>query len=211
MIKVDVLDWNKKKVSTASLPVDIFAGHINKNVIYSVVNWQLAKRRRGCAKAKSRAEVSGGGRKPFRQKGTGNARQGSSRSPLLEGGGVIFGPHQRDYSYTLPKKVKRKGLISALSYLMSEKKLCVISEMKVEKPKTKEVFKKLTSFGKEKALLIDGSLDDSFKRASRNIPNIRYQSVNGLNVYDLLKYDFAILTKDAVSKISQKLKSDKNV
>ena len=200
-IKVGVVDWNNKKVSSLDLPVAIFGVKVNKNVLHTVVKWQLAKRRRGCHKAKDRSEVSGGGKKPFRQKGTGAARQGSIRSPLLEGGGVTFGPNPRDYSYTLPKKVKRLGLISALSYLLEGNRLHVVDNMKIDNLKTKEVHTKLKNIGHSKAVLIDKVSDPLFKRASKNIPNIRYYSVDGLNVYDLLKYDRAIISKEAVNDV----------
>ncbi len=200
-IQVDVLDWNKKKVDSVKLPVDIFGARVNKPVMHSVVKWQLAKRRRGCHKTKDRSEVSGGGKKPFRQKGTGNARQGSIRSPLMEGGGVTFGPTPRDYSYTLPKKIKRLGLVSALSHLLESDRLHVVNEIKIDKPKTKEVALKLKNMGSEKAVLIDKDVDHTFKRASKNIRNIRYYSVDGLNVYDLLKYNRVIVSKNAVDSI----------
>lgn len=203
-IKADVIDWSKKKVDNIDLPVDVFGVRVNRPVMHQVVKWQLAKRRRGCHKVKDRSEVSGGGKKPFRQKGTGNARQGSIRSPLMEGGGVVFGPTPRDYSYALPKKIKRLALVSALSHLFENKRLHVVNEMKVGKPKTKEVVFKLKSMGSGKVVLIDKSVDNAFRRASRNIPNIRYYSVDGLNVYDLLKYNCAIVTTDAIEGIVER-------
>jgi large subunit ribosomal protein L4 len=121
MATVEVVNWNKKKVGTVELASSVFEAPIRKDILHEVVKWQLASRRQGTHKAKTRSEVSGGGKKPFKQKGTGNARQGSSRSPLMPGGGILFGPTPRDYSYTLPKKVKQIGLRSALSFFLPVK------------------------------------------------------------------------------------------
>lgn len=201
MAKVDVLNWEKKKVGDAELASEVFEADVRKDVLHSVVRWQLACRRQGNAKTKERGEVRGGGKKPFKQKGTGNARQGSTRSPLLRGGGTIFGPKPRDYSYTLPKKVKKLGLRSALSYLQKEGRLYVVDSMTSETGKTKELAGRVKGFGVEKAVLISDSVDENFKRAANNNPAIRYYSVDGLNVYDLLKYDTAIVTSDSIAKI----------
>lgn len=200
MATVDVLDWSKKKVGSVELDPQIFEAELRKDILHSVVTWQLASRRQGTHAAKTRAMVSGGGKKPFKQKGTGNARQGSSRSPLLEGGGVIFGPQPRDYSYTLPKKLKRSALRTALSYLVKEGKFHVVKDMKSE-GKTNELAKRLAKFGVQKALLFDGQRDDLFFRASRNLPTVKYNSVDGLNVYDLLKYDTVIVTEETIPLI----------
>ena len=198
MAHVEVIDWSQKKVGSVELSDEVFGTEVRRDLLHSIVRWQLACRRRGTHQAKTRAMVSGGGSKPFKQKGTGNARQGSSRSPLLEGGGVIFAPRPRDYSYTMLKKQKRQGLRSALSYLKAEGRFFVIDEMKSAKGKTKELVHCLKSFGVNKALLIDDKVDPLFQRAAHNIPKIRYNSVDGVNVYDLLKYDCAIVTAAAV-------------
>ena len=200
MAAVDVLGWDKKKVGSVDLDASVFDIVVKKEILHTVVRWQLACRRRGTHKSKNRGEVSGGGKKPFKQKGTGNARQGSIRSPLMPGGGVAFGPEPRDYSYVLPKKVKRLGLRTALSYLKKEGRLFVVESMKSE-GKSKELASRLVGMGITKAVLIDGALDEKFNRASRNLAKIRYYGVEGLNVYDLLKYDTAILTKDSIQKI----------
>lgn len=201
MATIDVLDWNNKKVGQEEISSEVFEAPVKKDVLHSIVRWQLACRRQGTHKAKTRAEVSGGGKKPFKQKGTGNARQGSSRSPLLESGGVIFGPTPRDYSYRLNKKVKQAGLRSALSQLYKDGKLLVVEKMDSEAGKTNELSKRLNTLGVAKAVLIDAELNDLFKRAARNIPKVRYYGVEGLNVYDLLKYDTAIVTKDSLKGI----------
>jgi large subunit ribosomal protein L4 len=203
MATVDVIGWDKKKVGSVELDASIFEIPVKKEILQTVVRWQLACRRRGTHKAKTRGEVSGGGKKPFKQKGTGNARQGSIRSPLMPGGGVTFGPIPRDYSYVLPKKVKRLGLRTALSLLKKEGRLMVIDSMDSE-GKTKDLAKRLSHLGVAKAVLIDGALNDKFNRASRNLPSFRYYSVDGLNVYDLLKYNTAIITKDSIQKIVER-------
>ncbi len=200
MATVDVFDWSKKKVGSVELDPGVFEVEFRKDILHRVVTWQLASRRQGTHSTKTRAFVSGGGKKPFKQKGTGNARQGSNRSPLMPGGAINFGPQPRDYSYTLPKKFKRTALKSALSYLLKEGKLIVVKDMKSE-GKTNELAKRLNKFGVQKALLLDGERDDLFLRASRNLPTVKYNSIEGLNVYDLLKYDTAIVTEDSIQKI----------
>ena len=200
MATVAVLNWNKQKVGDIELPAAVFEQPVRKDLLHTVVRWQLACRRQGTHMAKTKALVSGGGKKPFKQKGTGNARQGSSRSPLMPGGGVAFGPQPRDYSYHLPKKVRQAGLRTALSYLQSSGRLFVVEDMKSE-GKTSELAKRLKGFGLEKAVMVDAAADQAFDRASRNMPKFRYYSVDGINVYDLLKYDAAIVTRASLSKI----------
>jgi len=156
---------------------------------------------------KTRAFVSGGGKKPFKQKGTGNARQGSTRSPLMPGGAKLFGPTPRDYSWSLPKKVRRLALRMALSHLAKEGRLFVVDSMDSE-GKTAELAKRLTGFGLEKAVLVDSVVDAKFKRASQNLAKYKYFAVEGLNVFDLLKYDAAVITKDSVAKIVDRCKAE---
>lgn len=203
MATVDVLGWDKKKVGSVELDASVFEIPVKPGILQTVVRWQLACRRRGTHKAKTRGEVSGGGKKPFKQKGTGNARQGSNRSPLMPGGGITFGPQPRDYSYQLPKKVRRLGLRTALSQLKKEGRLFVVDSMASE-GKTKEIASKLKEFGLEKAVLIDAASDVNFGRAARNLAKYRYYGVEGMNVYDLLKYNAAIITKDSVAKIIER-------
>lgn len=205
MASVDVLSWEKKKVGSVDLDASVFETPVKKEIMQTVVRWQLASRRQGTHKSKTRAEVSGGGKKPFKQKGTGNARQGSTRSPLMPGGGITFGPVPRDYSYVLPKKVKRLGLRIALSYLKKEGRLFVVDGMTSKEGKTKDIAKQLKDFGLQKAVLIDSKLDAKFNRASKNLSKFRYYGVEGLNVYDLLKYDNVLLTKASVATIVEKL------
>ncbi len=203
MATVDVISWDKKKVGSVELEPTVFDIVVKPEIMQTVVRWQLACRRRGTHKAKTRAEVSGGGKKPFKQKGTGNARQGSIRSPLMPGGGITFGPEPRDYSYVLPKKVKRLGLRTALSHLKKQGRLLVVDSMSSD-GKTKELAKRLSGLGLKKAVMIDGSPNDKFLRAARNLPKFRYYGVEGLNVYDLLKYDTAIISKDSIAKIVER-------
>lgn len=200
MATVEVLGWDKKKVGSAELAPEVFEVPVRKEVLQMVTRWQLAGRRQGTHAAKTRAEVSGGGKKPFKQKGTGNARQGSSRSPLMPGGGVTFGPLPRDYSYQLPKRVRQLGLRTALSHLQKEGRFFVVDSMESE-GKTGELAKRLKNFGLAKAVLIDAEADQQFLRASRNLADYRYYSVEGMNVYDLLKFDGAVVTQGSLDKI----------
>lgn len=200
MATVNVLNWKKEKVGTVELSPEIFEREVKKEVLHEVVKWQLASRRQGTTMTKTKGLVSGGGKKPFKQKGTGNARQGSTRSPLMPGGGTTFGPQPRSYAYVLPKKVRRAGLSMALSHLVKEGRLFVVENMKSE-GKTNEINKRLKSFGLKKAVLVDFQSDESFKRATRNLETFKYFPVEGLNVFDLLKYDAAVITKESVAKI----------
>jgi large subunit ribosomal protein L4 len=201
MATVDVVDWKNKKVGSVDLDPSVFEAPVRDDILHQMVRWQRACARAGTHKVKTRGEVSGGGKKPFKQKGTGNARQGSSRSPLMESGAVIFGPTPRDYSFKIPKKVKKLGLKSALSYMVAESKLVVVEDMKSADGKTKELAVRLKSLGAEKAVLIDTQSDKLFERASQNIKKVRYYSIDGLNVFDLLKYDKAVITKDSIEGI----------
>ncbi|RYZ90002.1 MAG: 50S ribosomal protein L4 [Proteobacteria bacterium] len=200
MATVNVINWKKEKVGQVELAADVFETPVKKDILHTVVQWQLASRHQGTHATKTKGFVSGGGKKPFKQKGTGNARQGSTRSPLMPGGGTMFGPQPRSYAYVLPKKVRRLGLSMALSHLHSEGKLFVVDSMKSE-GKSNELQKRLKAFGLNKALLIDASADEQFSRATRNLVSYKYFPVEGLNVFDLLKYDAAVITKDSVAKI----------
>jgi large subunit ribosomal protein L4 len=200
-VKIPVLNWSKKEVGEVSLPADVIKHEVRKDILQVIVTWQLACRRQGTHKALEKGEVRGGGKKPFKQKGTGNARQGSIRSPLMPGGGVIFGPKPRDYSYALPKKLRQAGIKIALSHLNNEGKFFVVKDMTSKDGKSKELSQRLKTFGLEKALLVASDKDDLFKRAARNLKNYRYTQVDGLNVYDLLKYDAAVITESSLEKI----------
>ena len=204
MAKVAVLNWKKEKVGDVDLSAEIFEAPVRKDLMHTVVKWQLARRRQGTHATKTRGLVRGGGKKPFKQKGTGNARQGSSRSPLHPGGGTTFGPKPRSYDYNLPKKVKQAALKSALSYLVSEGRFYVVEDIKSGEGKTKEMAQRLKSFGRNKAVMLDAEVDQLVKRATSNLPGVVYGSTEGLNVYDLLKYDAAIVSKSSLEKIASR-------
>lgn len=200
MAVVNVLNWKKETVGQVELAADVFERPVKKELLHEVVKWQLAARRQGTSATKTKGLVSGGGKKPFKQKGTGNARQGSTRSPLMPGGGTTFGPVPRSYAYVLPKKVRRLGLSMALSHLMKEGRLFVVDSMATE-GKTNELGRRLKGFGVQKAVLVDSEQNEMMRRASRNLEKYKYFPVEGLNVFDLLKYDAAVITKDSVAKI----------
>lgn len=203
MATMTVYNWDKKKVGDVELPDAVFGQPVRKDILHTVVRWQLACRRQGTAMTKTKGLVSGGGKKPFKQKGTGNARQGSSRSPLMPGGGTMFGPEPRSYAYTLPKKVRQAGLRSALSLLAKEGRLHIVDELS-STGKTKELAKNLEKFGLKKAVLLDGAANDMMARATRNLPKFRYYGIEGLNVYDLLKFDNAVLAKSSIAKVVER-------
>ena len=207
MATANVLNWKKEKVGTIELDASIFEVEIKNEVLHSVVNWQLASRRAGTHMVKTRALVRGGGKKPFKQKGTGNARQGSTRSPLMPGGAKLFGPVPRSYAYALPKQMRRVALRMALSHLNKEGKLFVIDNIKSE-GKTGEFAKRVAGFGLKKAILVDTTANEKVKRASQNLRAYKYLAVMGVNVYDLLKYDAAVITKDSLASLVERCKAE---
>ena len=200
MATVNVINWKKEKVGSVDLAADVFEVEVRNDLLHSVVRWQLASRRAGTHMTKTKGLVSGGGKKPFKQKGTGNARQGSTRSPLMPGGGTMFGPTPRNYSYVLPKKMRKIGLSMALSHLFKEGKIFVVDSMASE-GKTGELNKRLKNFGIKKAVLVDDVSDEKFLMATRNLQNFKYFPGAGLNVFDLLKYDAAVITEKSINKI----------
>lgn len=208
MSTVNVLNWKKEKVGTVELAPEVFGREVKKELLHEVVKWQLASRRQGTSMTKTKGLVSGGGKKPFKQKGTGNARQGSIRSPLMPGGGTTFGPQPRSYAYVLPKKVRRLGLSMALSHLVKEGRLFVVDQMNGE-GKTNELSKRLKGFGLTKAVLVDAQQNEMLRRASRNLQSFKYFPVDGLNVFDLLKYDAAVITKESVARIVDRCSVEK--
>lgn len=208
MAKVDVLNWKKEKVGQVDLSPAVFDVDVRLDVLHTVVRWQLANRRQGTHATKTKGLVSGGGKKPFKQKGTGNARQGSTRSPLMPGGGTAFGPQPRDYSYALPKKVRKLGLAMALSQLVKNGKLIVVDGVQ-SSGKTKEFADRMKVFGLKKAIVIDGLVNESARRAAGNLVGLRYMSVDGINVYDLLKYGNVILAQSAIGGLVDKCSMEK--
>lgn len=207
MATATVFNLKKEKVGSIELDASIFEVQPKTEILHEVVHWQLASRRQGTHMVKTRSLVSGGGKKPFKQKGTGNARQGSTRSPLMPGGGKLFGPVPRDYSYALPKKVRKLGLRMALSHLNLNGKLFIVDEIKSQ-GKTKELAKSLTGFGQPKSVVIDVTGDSLVPRAARNLKTYKYLGVEGVNVFDLLKYDCAILTKKSVEHLVKRLQAE---
>lgn len=204
MPKVSVLNMQGKEVEKIDLSDAIFGVTPNVSVMNDVVKNQLANKRQGTQSALTRAEVSGGGRKPWRQKGTGRARQGSIRSPQWTHGGIVFAPKPRDYSYTLNKKVRRLAMKSALSSKVADNEIIVIDAIALDSYKTKAIVDMLQAVGSEKkALIVLSSLDEKVIASAKNIPGVKTSQVNTLNVYDILNADKFIVVKDAVAKIEE--------
>ena len=206
-MKCDVVSIENKKVGSVNLDEAVFGVPVRADLMSRYVNWQLAKRRSGNHKVKDRSEVQGTTAKPFNQKGTGNARQGSKRAPQIRGGGIVFGPHVRDHGFSLQKKVRKLALKSALSSKRAEGKLVVLADAKLKSAKTSDIKKNLKKLGWGKALVIDGAdLDNNFQLAIRNIAELDVLPSHGANVYDILRRDTLVLTKDAVEKLVERLK-----
>jgi len=203
MANVSVYNMEGKEVGTIELNDAVFGVEVNEHLVHMAVVQQLANNRQGTQKAKTRSEVSGGGRKPWRQKGTGHARQGSTRSPQWAGGGVVFAPVPRDYSFKLNKKEKRAALKSALTSRVVDGKLIVVDELKLDEIKTKKFQEVMNNLKVTKALVVLDNMDKNVILSARNIPNINTAQVEGINVYDILKGDTLVLTKGAVSKIEE--------
>ena len=203
MADVKVYNMSAAEVGTMSLNDDIFGIDVNEHAMHLAVVQYLANQRQGTQSAKTRAEVRGGGRKPWRQKGTGRARQGSIRSPQWTGGGVVFAPKPRDYSFKLNKKFKRVALKSALTTKAVENKIIVLDELTLEAVKTKEMAKVLTNINAGKALIVMDGSNKNVMLSARNIPEVKTAAVNTINVYDLLKYNTLVVTKEAVAKIEE--------
>lgn len=203
MANVSVFNMEGKEVDKLELNDAVFAAPINEHLVHMAVVQQLANKRQGTQSAKTRSEVSGGGRKPWRQKGTGHARQGSTRSPQWTGGGVVFAPKPRDYSFKMNKKEKNAALKSVLTSKVNDSKFIVLDEFKLDTIKTKEVVNVLKNLNVEKALVVLGDKDDNVILSARNIPTVRTALTNTINVYDILKYDTVVITKDAVAKIEE--------
>jgi large subunit ribosomal protein L4 len=206
-MKCDVISIENKKVGSVDLDEGVFGVPVRADLMSRYVNWQLAKRRSGNHKVKDRSEVQGTTAKPFNQKGTGNARQGSKRAPQLRGGGVVFGPHVRDHGFSLQKKVRKLALKSALSSKQAEGKLIVLADAKLKSSKTADFKKNLIKFGWGQTLVIDGvDIDNNFKLATRNIAELDVLPSQGANVYDILRRDTLVLTKVAVELLVERLK-----
>lgn len=208
MAQVKLHKLNGGEPEEIALSDCLFAEEINPDLLHRVVQMQLTNRRQGTASTKSRGEVSGGGRKPWRQKGTGRARHGSRRSPIWRGGGITFGPKPREYSYKLPKKMRVKGLRMALSSKYKEDRISVVDKLEFAKPQTKEGLRVLERFGfQDKVLVILSSEEDnvSVRKSFSNIPGVKCLPVGGANVYDLIKYEDLLITQAALRKIEERI------
>ena len=204
MPKVALYSMDGTAVGDIDLSDDIFGVEVNHHVMHQVVKMQLANKRQGTQSALTRAEVRGGGAKPWRQKGTGRARHGSIRSPIWRKGGVVFAPKPRSYRYSLPKKVRRLAMKSALSSKVNEEAILVLDSLELKEAKTKEMAKVLDNFNiNKKALLVLEGKNETVERAARNIPGVKLAYVNTLNVLDNLNYDNFVITQDAVKKVEE--------
>ena len=203
MANVSVLNMEGKEVEKLELNDNIFGVEINEHLVHLAVVSQLANNRQGTQKAKTRSEVSGGGRKPWRQKGTGHARQGSTRSPQWTGGGVVFAPKPRDYSMKMNKREKQIAIKSALTSKVQDSKLIVVDEFKLDEIKTSKFAQILDNLKAPKALVVTKDKDEKVVLSARNIPTVKTTMTNSINVYDILKYDSLVITKDAVAAIEE--------
>ena len=203
MANVAVFNMEGKEVGTLDLSDAVFGVEVNEHLVHMAVVWQLANKRQGTQKAKTRSEVSGGGRKPWRQKGTGHARQGSTRSPQWTGGGVVFAPVPRDYSFKLNKKEKRAALKSALTSRVQENKLIVVDELKFDEIKTKNFKQVMDNLKVSKGLVVINENDKNVVMSAKNMPTVNTTLTSTLNVYDIMKAGTVVLTKDAVKTIEE--------
>ena len=203
MANVAVYNMEGNEVGSLELNDAVFGVEVNEHLVHMAVVQQLANNRQGTQKAKTRSEVSGGGRKPWRQKGTGHARQGSTRAPQWTGGGVVFAPTPRDYSFKLNKKEKRAALKSALTSRVNNNKLIVVDELKLDAIKTKRFQEVLNNLKVNKALVVLNENDQNVVLSARNIPDVKTALTNTINVYDILKYDTVVVTKAAVATIEE--------
>ncbi len=206
-MKCDIVNLDNQNVGSIELADSVFGAEVRADILSRVVNWQLANRRAGTHKTKTIAEVSGTTKKPYKQKGTGNARQGSLRATQFRGGGISFGPVVRSHAQDLPKKIRRLGMRCALSAKAQNGKLIVVDELKLPEVKTKELLAKMNKMGLESALFVGGAeLDNNFNLAARNIVNVDVLPQQGANVYDILRRDTLVLTKEAAENLEARLK-----
>jgi len=205
-VKLSVKNLDNKSVGDIELADEVFGVPVRKDILARMVNWQLAKRRAGTHKTKGISDISGTTKKPYKQKGTGRARQGSLRSPQFRGGAVIFGPVVRSHEFDLQKKVRRLGLKTALSAKQAEGKLVVLEEARLDDAKTKALRVRFDALGWASVLIIDGAVNESFARAARNLPKVDVLPEQGANVYDILRRDTLVLTRAAVQQLEARLK-----
>lgn len=198
---IEVFDKKGSKVSQIDLNAELYGGEVKEHLFYEVVKMQLANRRAGTASTKTKGEVSGGGIKPWKQKGTGRARSGSNRSPVWRHGGTVFGPHPRDYSYSLPKKVMKEALRNAVAYKLKEGKLRIYDALELDAPKSKLVLEVLKNSNLSNALIVIDGPNRNMELAVRNLKDFKLLNARGLNVYDILNYDTLVMTKGAFEKV----------
>ena len=203
-MQIDIVNIQGKKVGELALADDVFGTKVKEHLLWEVVKAQQAAKRAGTHSTKTRANVRGGGKKPYKQKGTGNARQGSTRAPNHVGGGKVFGPHPRDYSYTVPKKVRRAALACALSLRAKEKKLFIVDKLSFEAPKTKQLASILKVLGVESAVLVDSKENTNLSKSARNLAASKYLAPEGLNVYDILNHPGLVIAASAIKEIEQR-------
>ena len=204
-MQIDIVNIEGKKVGSADLADAVFGAKVKDYLLWEMVKAQQAAKRAGTHDTKTRDEVRGGGKKPYKQKGTGNARQGSTRAPNHVGGGKVFGPHPRSYAYTVPKKVKRAALASALSLRAQEKKLIIVDVLAFEAPKTKRLAGILKVLGADSAVVVDGKTNANLSKSVRNLPKSKYLAPEGLNVYDILNHPSLVITAGAVKDIEARV------
>jgi large subunit ribosomal protein L4 len=204
-MQIDIVNIEGKKVGETNLTDAVFGAKVKDYLLWEMVNAQRAAKRAGTHDTKTRAEVRGGGKKPYKQKGTGNARQGSTRAPNHAGGGKVFGPHPRSYAYTVPKKVKRAALVSALSLRAQEKKVVVVDVLSFDAPKTKRLAGILKALGAESAVVVDAKTNANLAKSVRNLPKAKYLAPEGLNVYDILNHPALVIAAGAVKAIEARV------
>jgi len=202
---VKVYSQTKSEVSSIELSDAIFGVEPKEHLFHLMVRYQLAKRRAGTHSVKTRAMVNGGGRKPFKQKGTGRARAGTIRSPIWRGGGVVHGPHVRSHAFKVPKKVRRAALCSALSRRVQDERLWVLDKIELPEIKTRLMKQVLDAFGWDKVVIVVAEVDEVLRRSARNIPGLTVLPVEGLNVYDILRHGHLVVTVDALNRLNERL------
>ncbi len=207
MAKIEVIDIQRQKVAEMEVDDRLLKATEKSHLIYDVVRWQLAGKRSGTAATKERSAVSGGGKKPWKQKGTGRARAGHSRSPLWRGGGTVFGPRPRDYSYALPRKVREAGLISALSSKYQEEKLVVLDRFGLDGIRTRAFQEALKKLGISSALIVIDEPDETLEKSARNVPGVQTLQVGGLNVHDILRHEHLVFLRSSLERVERNFKS----
>ena len=207
MAKIEIIDIQRQKVAEMEVDDRLLNATDKAHLVYDLVRWQLACRRSGTVATKERSDVSGGGKKPWKQKGTGRARSGHSRSPLWRGGGTVFGPQPRDYSYRLPKKVRESGLIAALSSKFKEEKLVVLDRFGLEGVRTRRFQEALKTLGISSALIVIDGADAILEKSARNVPGVQVLQVQGLNVHDILRHEHLVFLRSSLEKVERNFKS----